>query len=88
MHNNTAAAMILNHYGIENQKQKLIEECAELIRAAVRADDENFAEETADVLLLIEQFLTVPGLSGRIEDIKTAKTARTLERMKNDIRLN
>lgn len=48
---------IFNHYGYNNQRKKLIEECSELIRAIIRDDDENFVEELADVVILTEQIL-------------------------------
>lgn len=81
MGNNIAYSMILEFYGIENQKQKFIEECAELIRAIARDDEFNFIEEMADVLVLIEQFKTIPGFEDKIEGIKSAKIKRTLDRI-------
>ena len=58
MHYSTACALIFKHYGIEAQKRKLQEECAELIRAIARDDEENMLEEMSDVLFIIEQFET------------------------------
>lgn len=82
MHYSTACSMVINHYGIENQKRKLQEECAELIRAIAREDEENFLEEMADVLFLIEQFQTVLEFSEKIQNIKEQKAQRTLDRIK------
>ena len=75
----------MNHYGIENQKRKLQEECAELIRAIAREDEDNILEEMADVLFLIEQFKTVLEYSEKIEAIKEKKVQRTLDKIKSKI---
>lgn len=54
-------AEILNHYGFENQREILVEECAELIQAVSKAKrngypiSDNFIEELADVSIMIEQ---------------------------------
>lgn len=48
--------LIFDYYGEENQLNKLIEECSELIRAISRKDKVNILEEVADVQLLIERF--------------------------------
>ena len=48
-------------WGAETQMDKLIEECAELIHAAIRCkgrgllEKEHFAEEIADVIIMIQQ---------------------------------
>lgn len=76
-----ACARILNHFGIEAQKLKLQEECAELIRAIARKDEENMIEEIADVSLLIDQFRIYNRNIGKIEEIKFAKAERTLKRI-------
>lgn len=72
---------IMKYYGIEAQKRKLQEECAELIRAISRNDENNMLEEMADVLILIEQFKTVQRFFEKIEEIKAAKIERTIERL-------
>ena len=52
---------ILEHYGFENQREILVEECAELIQAVSKAKrsgekiTDNFIEELADVSIMIEQ---------------------------------
>ena len=52
---------ILNHYGFENQREILVEECAELIQAVSKLKrnnqriSDNFIEELADVSIMIEQ---------------------------------
>lgn len=55
---------ILNHYGFENQREILVEECAELIQAVSKLKRKNervsynFLEELADVSIMIEQMLS------------------------------
>ncbi len=77
----STCAIIMNHYGIEAQKLKLQEECAELIRAIARKDEENILEEMSDVDLLIDQFRIYYHNIRKIEEIKQAKAARTLKRI-------
>lgn len=73
---------ILKHCGVEAQKRKLQEECAELIRAIARNDEYNMLEEMADVLLLLEQFQICPEYAPRILNVlKKMKIKRTLERI-------
>lgn len=84
----TACARILNHFGIETQKLKLQEECAELIRAIARKDEENMIEEIADVSLLIDQFRIYNRNIGKIEEIKNAKAERTLKRISEERKNN
>lgn len=59
--------LIFHHYGVDNQRRQLCEECAELIQATIKLDrmTENgkpnmeayshFCEELADVMIMIEQ---------------------------------
>ena len=58
------------------------EECAELIRAIAREDEENMLEEMADVLFLIEQFKTYVDYEEKIEKIKIQKAERTYNRIR------
>lgn len=73
---------IFNHYGYNNQRKKLIEECSELIRAIVRDDDENFVEELADVSVLTDQFLNhFPKYKEKFLKIKQEKIDRQIARI-------
>jgi len=72
---------IFNHYGKIGQQFKLMEECAELIRALARADKENIKEETADVLILIEQFMLDADFARAVKKIQNEKIKRTLKRI-------
>lgn len=75
---------IFNHYGYNNQRKKLIEECSELIRAIVRDDDENFVEELADVTILTEQILNhFLKYKEEFIKIKEYKINRQIERINN-----
>lgn len=46
---------IFNHYGIDNQKNQLIQELSELIVAITKNDLENVIEEMADVLVVLSE---------------------------------
>ena len=70
---------IIKHYGIENQKRKLQEECSELIRAIARNDEHNMLEEIADVEILIEQFMTIGSNFEDVEHIRIRKLERTIK---------
>lgn len=56
---------IIEHYGVENQREILVEECAELIQAVSKCKrngtviSDNLVEELADVSIMLEQILTV-----------------------------
>lgn len=43
--------------GLQVVKAKLVEECAELIRALARGGDRNIIEELVDVQIMLEQML-------------------------------
>jgi phosphoribosyl-ATP pyrophosphohydrolase len=45
----------INHFGVERQKMKAIEESSELTRAISRNDRENIIEEIADNRIMQEQ---------------------------------
>lgn len=76
---------IFNHYGYNNQRNKLIEECSELIRAIVRNDDDNFVEELVDVAILTEQFLNhFAKYKENFRKIKEYKINMQIERIKNE----
>lgn len=81
---NNKLEKIFSHYGYNNQRKKLIEECSELIRAIIRDDDENFVEELADVAILIEQILNhFEKYKEKFEKVKEYKINRQIERINN-----
>lgn len=69
---------IANHFGLEHQKLKTIEECNELIQAIKNNDEENIKEEMADVLIMIFQLIYLMGVD--LEEIISFKLARTIKR--------
>ena len=74
---------IINHYGYNYQKNKLTEECAELIRAISIGDDRNMLEEMADVSVLIDEITYhFPKMREKFEKIKSEKIDRTIARLK------
>lgn len=89
---------ILNHYGADDQRNILIEECGELIQAAAKLnrpakDDgeklkrrENFIEELADVSIMIEQMKSSLTISERklFNEFVAQKIMRQLERIQNE----
>lgn len=71
---------IFNHYGIQSQTLKLIEELSELTIEACQPeiDWEKFAEELADVMVMCQQFKNYVG-GGKVTKIMKQKIERTLK---------
>ena len=75
--------LIFDHYGEENQLNKLVEECSELIRAISRKNKVNILEEVADVQVLIDQFtIKYPKFDNSIKLLKVNKVERQIKRIK------
>lgn len=80
-----ACKYIYSTYGMQHQKQQLIQELAELIVALTKNDLENIIEEMADVQVMMDQFtIANPIWDKKIENMKIVKARRQLERMKNN----
>lgn len=90
---------IINTYGVNAQQRKLSEEVFELQEAITTYENEplNFlgagnkehiAEEIADVLNLIEQFMYYYDIDfdKQVLEIKHQKVARQLERIENEVK--
>lgn len=90
---------IINYYGVNNQQRKLAEEVFELQEAITIFDNDyetlnieneinHIAEEIADVLNLIEQFMYYYDIdfNEQVLEIKHLKVIRQLERIKNEVR--
>lgn len=81
---------ILKHYGFNNQREILMEECAELIQAVsklIRNDaktSDNYIEELADVSIMLEQMKQA--LSDTEKQAYTNVINRKLERQINRMR--
>lgn len=74
---------ILNYYGEEAQKRKIIEETAELIVAILHDDHDNYIEELADTSIVLEQLILSLSQEDYVNFIKTQnnKLNRQLRRM-------
>lgn len=81
---------IANHFGINNQLSKLMEECGELIVASSKVQIEGIeqhsrfnglVEEMADVDLIMKQIKFLTGISDDlIEQVQKTKIGRTIRR--------
>ena len=85
------AELILDHYGIEHQIGKTIEELAELIVAIQKnllSDTDCISrevlEEIADVQIMILQLLIYTGEFSVVYEIMDQKIKRQLERIKEE----
>ena len=77
---------IAKYYGGENQSNKLIEECGELIAAIAKNDNANHViEEMADVSIVIEQLLYLTKEEKQFQEIKAEKIARQIKRIEKEI---
>ena len=75
----TQLQQIFDHFGIEAQKMKLIEEMAELtVDLAKNKDELKIMAEIADVSVVLERIVDYYGKEA-IENIKQGKIERTLE---------
>ncbi len=74
---------IADYYGLDNQLNKTIEECAELIQALVKLESrENTIEEIADVQIMLKQMLYLLDCEKEVEKVMEYKINRQLERIK------
>lgn len=81
---------VLSKYGVSNQRDKVIEECAELIDAVChlrKAENnkiysmdllEHFHDEIVDVIVLCQQMVLVERLSNKIDEMAKLKLERAL----------
>lgn len=75
---------IADYYGLDNQLNKTIEECAELIQALVKLESrENTIEEIADVQIMLKQMLYLLDCEKEVEKVMEYKINRQLERNEN-----
>lgn len=98
MEDNKQLREIADYYGMELQTEKLIEECAELCAAAARLSQsntlclcdtkrldalyDNFFEEMADVLNVIEQLVYLCEAEDTVNRIQQEKIERTLRKIR------
>lgn len=74
--------IIADCYGYVRQREKLIEELAELIRALARRDPANMVEEIADVEIMIAQIKYLQKCETQVEEAKRFKIDRQLDRLR------
>ena len=83
---------IADHYGVERQNIKCIEEMAELTQVLSKIYNNPFCEETyicivqeiADVSVMLKQLIYLYRCKDKVNEIMHQKIARQLERMKNE----
>lgn len=78
----------IDHFGVENQIEKAMEEMGELItelarRHSPRADRDKIAEEVADALIMLEQLRVIFG-GERVDEQVERKLCRLLDRIRED----
>ena len=74
---------IADYYGLDNQLDKTIEECAELIQALAKLESrENTIEEIADVQIMLKQMIYLLDCEEEVKKVMAYKINRQLERMK------
>lgn len=76
---------IANHYGLEAQKEKTIEELEELIEAIKKNDTENMIEEMADVTIMIYQLNYLNKSFSKCNEIIKFKIERTLNKIEKGL---
>ena len=78
---NNEQRAIFNHFGLENQIDKLFEEYRELIMAFLYGNESDRKEELADLKNIVEQLTDYYGRE-EIESLQHGKNLRTLKRIK------
>ena len=70
---------------MDNQLNKTIEECAELIQALVKLESrENTIEEIADVQIMLKQMLYLLDCEKEVEKVVEYKINRQLKRIRKE----
>lgn len=80
---------IIEHYGVDIQKDIAIEECSELIQAICKHKRgsgklEDIVDEIADVEIMMNQLKIIFDCFGEVEDRIDFKIKRQLERIANE----
>lgn len=75
---------IADHYGLNHQKIKLIEEMAELTQAICKGRDLSIIDEIADVEIVLEQVKYLMCINAGVEAQKMFKINRQLKRIENE----
>jgi NTP pyrophosphatase (non-canonical NTP hydrolase) len=78
----------IEHYSLETQMTKAIEECGELIVAIARGDIPNIAEEVADVRIMLDQIEIILGLdTGMIRQSKLERLSQRIQEEKQNAKM-
>lgn len=79
-------AAIAEHYGVEHQKRKLVEEMAELTKAILKPESyESIVEEIGDVWIMLFQMMYLLEVTDdELQKVMIKKVNRTLERNANE----
>jgi MazG nucleotide pyrophosphohydrolase domain. len=78
----------IEHFGLETQMTKAIEECGELITAIARGDFPNIAEEVADVRIMLDQIEIILGLdTGMIRQSKLERLSQRISQESKEVTL-
>lgn len=79
------AQVIADHYELENQTVKAMEELAELIQALSKGERKNILEEMADVCVMLEQLMYFYDIGkAELEAVMDIKMDRQLHRIENE----
>ena len=86
----TVPVLAVQHYGVEHQKKKAIEEMGELITAISREQDgrattEQVITEIADVQIMMRQLALIYGIDAVANEIDR-KQRRLLRRMDKELK--
>lgn len=76
---------IAEHYGLEPQKLKAIEEMAELTKALLKDDKENIIEEIADVKIMVAQLEHLYDAKDEVEWMMHKKIKRQIGRIEGEM---
>lgn len=80
----TGIHKIFNHYGVEKQKQQLIQELAELILAITKNDEVNIIEEISDVMVMLDEFMAYNDYYSKTWEIRLQKVERQLTKIESE----
>lgn len=77
---------LIEEYGAKHQSMVCIEEMSELTKELVKFErgennHDQIAEETADVLIMLEQIIKIYGIADKVESWKNEKLKRTKARL-------
>lgn len=79
------AQVIADHYELENQTVKAMEELAELIQALSKGERAAILEEMADVCVMLEQMMYFYDIGEiELETVMDIKMDRQLHRIENE----